>query len=224
MFLRLRESARTTDRRVLGLGVVSLAVHTVLILGSVYALRSAVRSAATVQVDTTVVFLESPQLAPPQHPVQLDVPLKGFQTIVAPPQIPASIPPIDLQQHFDPKDYSGAGVEGGMANGATPTDSQVYTAAGVEEAPALLSPPPAYPELLRRAGIQGRVLLQAIVDTTGRLEPGSLKILKSPSSGFDVATKRWALEARFRPARLQGRAVRVLVNLPSDFSMSTAGG
>lgn len=223
MFLRLRESTRKADRRVLGLGAVSLMVHAALILGGALALRSAVRGAAVVQADTTVVFLEAPQVAPEQHPMQLDVPLKGFQTVVTPPQIPTSIPPVDLQQHFDPKDYSGAGAEGGIANGATPAEGQLYTAAGVEDAPALLSTPPAYPELLRRAGIQGRVLLQAIVDTTGRLEPGSLKILKSPSPGFDVATKRWALEARFRPARIQGRPVRVLVNLPFDFSMSSNG-
>jgi TonB family protein len=223
VFQRLRDSARTTDRRVLHLGVASLAVHTVLILGSVYAVRSAVRSTAVVHADTTLVFLESPQLPPQQHPAQLDVPLKGFQVIVAPPLSPTAILPVDLQQHFDPKDYSGTGLEGGAGNGATPTDNQVYSAAGVEEVPALLSPPPAYPELSRRAGIQGRVLLQAIVDTTGRLEPGSVKILKSPSAGFEVATRRWALAARFRPARLQGRAVRVLVNLPFDFSMATGG-
>lgn len=226
MFLRLRESQRSTDRKVFRLGVVSLVVHCAMVLGGVYALRSVARSAATVQVDTTLVFLASPQLAPLQIPVQLDVPLKGFQGLVAVPQIPTSIPPVDLEQHFDPRDYLGTGAEGGVADGATPTDNQVYSAAGVEEAPALLSPPPAYPEMLRRAGVEGRVLLQAIVDTSGRLEPGSVKILKSPSPGFDLPTKRWALAARFRPARRQGRAVRVLVNLPFEFSMSipSAGG
>ena len=223
MFLRLRESKRRSDRKVVSLGVVSFGVHCALALGGVFALRSAGSSTATVHVDTTVVFLASPPLAPEQFPVQLDVPLKGFQTLVALSQIPTSIPPVDLQQQFDPRDYLGRGVEGGLADGVDPTDSQVYSAAGVEEAPSLLSPPPAYPELLRRAGIEGRVLLQAIVDTSGRLEPGSVKILKSPGPGFDLPTKRWALGARFRPARRQGRAVRVLVNLPFDFSISLPG-
>ena len=203
------------------MGVVSLAVHSALILGGVYALRTAGRNAGSVLADTTVVFLESPQLALQQDPVQPDLPLQGFQALVAPPQIPTSIPPVDLHQHFDPRDYSGTGVEGGLANGAAPADSQVYTGASVEEAPALLSPPPAYPELLRRAGIAGRVLLQAIVDTAGRVEPKSVKILESPSPAFDLPIKRWALVARFRPARLGGRAVRVLVNLPVDFSALT---
>jgi TonB family protein len=124
---------------------------------------------------------------------------------------------------FDPTDYPGTGVAGGLQNGDALGDSQVYTAAVVEEGPALLSPPPPYPELLRRAGIAGRVLLQAIVDTAGRVEPNSVKILKSSSPGFAVPTRRWALAARFRPARLQGRAVRVLVNLPVDFTASNPG-
>jgi protein TonB len=203
---------------------VSLGAHTALILGGVYVLRSSVGKAGTVVADTTVVFLESPQLAPQQHSVELDMPLKGFQTLVALPEIPTTIPPVDLAQRFDPKDYSGTGVEGGVANGAAPADNQVFTTASVEEAPALLSAPPPYPEPLRRAGIEGRVLVQAIVDTAGRVEPGSVRILESPSPGFDVATKRWALGARFRPARRQGQAVRVLVNLPVVFSTATPGG
>jgi protein TonB len=198
-------------------------VHTALILGGVYALRGAVGHASSVVADTTVVFLESPQVVPQQHPVELDVPLKGFQTLATVPEIPNTIPPVDLQQRFDPKDYSGTGVEGGVANGASPTDNQVFTTASVEEAPALLSGPPAYPEPLRLAGIEGRVLVQAIVDTVGRVEPSSVRILESPSPGFDLPTKRWALAARFRPARRQGRAVRVLVNLPVVFSTATPG-
>jgi periplasmic protein TonB len=191
---------------------------------ALYALRSVGRNAGSVVADTTLVFLESPQFTPLQQPLQLDMPLKEFETIVAPPQIPTSIPPVDLQQHFDPRDYSGTGVEGGRASGAAPSDSQVYTASAVEEVPALLSPPPAYPELLRQAGIKGHLLLQGIVDTAGRIEPSSIKILKSAHPAFNLATKRWALDARFRPARLQGRAVRVLVNLPVEFTALTAPG
>lgn len=223
MFLRLRESAWRTDRGVLRLSVVSLGVHSALIVGSLYAIRSSALSSTTVVADASVVFLESPRVAE-ELPLQVDVPLNGFQTLTVLPEIPTSIPPVDLQQHFDPRDYSGTGIEGGVASGAAPTDNRVYASASVEETPALLSPPPAYPEMLRRAGIEGRVLLQAIVDTSGRLEPNSVKILKSSSAGFDLPTRRWALDARFRPARLQGRAVRVLVNLPFDFSMSTPGG
>jgi protein TonB len=202
------------------MSVVSLGIHSALVLGGVSVLKRASRNAPTVRADTAMVYLAAPVAAPA---VPLDVPIHGFpEALVVPPQISQNIPALDLQQHFDPRAYSGMGA----GTESTATDDRIYSSGGVEEVPALLSPPPAYPELLRRAGIQGHVLLQAVVDTTGRVEPNSVKILKSSSPGFNVPTKRWALDARFRPARLQGRAVRVLVNLPVDFSTSdpAAGG
>jgi TonB family protein len=219
VFVRLRESARETNRSILRLGVVSFGVHATLILGGAYAFRSASRNVSSVPVDAAIVLLAVPQ----EHSVAVNLSPKAFLTIVPPqipPTTPPSIPSLDLQQHFDPRDYPGPGVAGGLQNGDALADNQVYAAAVVEEGPALLSPPLPYPELLRRAGIEGRVLLQAIVDTAGRVEPNSVKILKSSSPGFSVPTRRWALAARFRPARLQGRAVRVLVNLPVEFASS----
>jgi protein TonB len=75
---------------------------------------------------------------------------------------------------------------------------------------------------LRQAGIQGRVVLRAIVDTTGRVEPTSVRIVKSPSSAFEQPTRDWVLKALFRPARVHGRAVRVFINLPVDYSLKVA--
>src|SRR6266851_2773123 len=138
-------------------GAVSLALHAAVIFGAIGATLKVARRDAAARADTTVVFLE-----PPRPPVQLDVPLQGFQTVVVPAVIPADIPPINLQQHFDPRDFSGIGVEGGHANGVAPPRDEVYTEAVVDEKPLLLSaPPPPYPTLLSEAGIQGRVVLQA---------------------------------------------------------------
>jgi len=153
-------------------------------------------------------------------PPELNVQLKGFQTVVAPTDIPTNIPPVNLQEHFDPKDYSGVGVEGGRADGIVPREDAVYAEAVVEERPALLSaPPPPYPDLLKQAGIQGRVLLRAIVDTSGHAEPNSVEIISSPNPGFDAPARMWVLRAVFRPARLHGQAVRVHVTLPIDYSL-----
>jgi len=81
------------------------------------------------------------------------------------------------------------------------------------------SPAPVYPALLRHAGIRGRVVVQAIIDEAGRADPASVKIVESPHPGFDQAAKDWMLAARFDPARVQGRAVRWLVNLPIEFGI-----
>jgi protein TonB len=212
----------TTRCRLLGPGSITLAAHAVLIAGVVYLSSHATRLDSAVHADTTMVFLDQPQEHVPPPPPAFDTPLQGFQTIVVPTVIPTSIPPVDLTQHFDVKDYSGTGVEGGRASGVQPSATGVYADAVVEEHPTLVSAGPDYPDLMRQAGIRGRVVLQAIVDTSGRVEPGSIKILRSPNPGFDGATREWAARAQFRPARLEGRAVRVLIRLPIDFS--TEGG
>ncbi|HVH69197.1 MAG TPA: energy transducer TonB [Gemmatimonadales bacterium] len=91
----------------------------------------------------------------------------------------------------------------------------------VDEPPALLvAPLPTYPELLRTAGITGRVVVQAVVDTSGRAEPGSVRVIASPNPGFDAAARASVLGARFRPARTQGRAVRVQVLVPIVFALT----
>jgi TonB family protein len=223
VFDNLIESKRKKNgKRVLGLSIVSLTIHTVVIAGAVYATLNAGPADNKVKVDTALVYLAQQQQKPPeQQPVQLDVQLKGFQTVVAPDVIPQNLPPVNLQEKFDPKDYSGTGVEGGVANGLVPTGNEVFLENIVEEKPSVLSGPiPVYPELLKQAQIQGRAIVQAVIDTLGRAEPNSVKVLQSPNPGFDQSAKNYVLKALFRPARVHGRAVRVLINIPIDYKIT----
>src|SRR5216110_1216508 len=209
----IESKRKKNSKKAFSVGFVSLTVHTAIIAGAVYATLNAGQTDHSVKVDTAMVYLEQhqEQKPPEQQPVQLDVQLKGFQTVVAPDVIPTNIPPVNLQEHFDPKDYSGTGVEGGVSTGMVPTGNEVFMEAIVEEKPAVLSGPTLqYPELLRQAQIQGRVLVQAIIDTLGRAEPPSIKVLQSPNPGFDQSAKSYVAKALFRPARVHGRAVRVL--------------
>jgi len=124
------------------------------------------------------------------------------------------------QQQLDPTEYSDTGVEDGPGTGMVPTGDEVFMEAIVDEKPAVLSGPTLqFPELLRQAQIQGRVMVQAIVDTLGRAEPNSVKVLQSPNPGFDQSAKSYVLKALFRPARLHGRTVRVLIQIPVDFKL-----
>jgi protein TonB len=89
-----------------------------------------------------------------------------------------------------------------------------------EEAPAILAGPlPAYPELLRQAGIEGRVVLEAVVDTLGRVEPRSIVAVTAGHPGFVAPAQRALAATLFRPARVHGRAVRVRVRVPIDFRL-----
>ena len=98
--------------------------------------------------------------------------------------------------------------------------SGVYAEDSVDERPKIVSAPPLeYPPLLRQGGVQGRVMIQAIVDTLGRPEPSSLQILARPSTGFEQSARDHVLHAVFRPGRVKGRAVRVRVRVPIDYTI-----
>jgi len=99
-------------------------------------------------------------------------------------------------------------------------DSGVFDPTLTDEPPMLLSAPvPVYPSLLRLAGIQGVVTVQAVVDTIGRAEPASLRVVNTPNPGFDGPALDCVRRALFRPGRVHGRAVRVLVNVPLQFTL-----
>jgi protein TonB len=226
MAFALIESDRKIGRSLLGGSVPSLIIHSAVIGAAVLATLSARQDTSSVAADTTLVFLAPPtEPTPPPPQPELSVPLKGFQTVDVAAVIPTAIPPVTLQERFDPKDFSGVGVEGGRGTGVEPGPDQVYAASAVDEQPLLLAAsPPTYPALLRDAGITGRVLLQAVIDTTGRVDPGSVQVLRSPNPGFEIPSRQWILRALFRPARLGGRLVRVIVNLPLDFSIAERAG
>ena len=130
--------------------------------------------------------------------------------IDVPPQAPIGIPPIDARLPFDAKVLL-RGVNG-LADGP-------WSATAVDDPPALLAGPPlTYPEALLRARTVGTVVVQVVVDTLGRAEPGSL-VLHSSHAGFEPAARAYVLGAVFRPGRTHGQAVRVLVRLPVDFRL-----
>ncbi|HEY6807349.1 MAG TPA: energy transducer TonB [Gemmatimonadales bacterium] len=224
MFENLIESGRKSDKkRFLSVGTISVVMHTSIIAAAVYATLSAGEGAKKILEDTAVVFLQQQQQKQPDQPPppQIDVPLKGFQTVIAITDVPKNIPPVNLQEHFDPKDFSGSGVEGGVANGLVPNADGVFSADVVQEKPEPLSgAPPVYPELLKQAGIQGTVMLQFVIDTTGRVEANSIKVMSSANPGFEAPAKTAMSRYLFRPARVYGKAVRVLVQMPIQFQLT----
>jgi protein TonB len=204
--------------------------------------RASVEARSRPVADTTLVFLR--RLAPPairpdnQRAPSLEErasnptlvlaanpPPKGFQTVVAPQDIPATIPPIDLKaKPLDPRDYSGRGVEGGVARGVVggtgkvdpelPAGDVVYAAttedASFEPAVLISQPTPRYPPVLQQVGLSGRVVLQFIVDTTGRVESASINVIKSTNQEFESPARESVAAAIFHPARLGPKPVRQL--------------
>jgi len=88
-----------------------------------------------------------------------------------------------------------------------------------EHAEVLTGPLPVYPELLRQAGVQGRVVLEAVVDTTGRVLSPSISVVSATDPGFVAPARRALLATLFRPARIGARAVGMLVRIPYEFAI-----
>jgi protein TonB len=213
--------------------ILSLVVHGVVIYAAVVATMRADDIIEEVFTDTTMVFLTEEQEPEPepepeqqeQQLVSLDPPPRGFQTVDAPIDIPSEIPPIDLSERFDPRDFSGVGQEGGVFSGVEggtgPVDlTQTFMEAAVDEPPERLSgPSPRYPEMLRQAGIEGSVVLEFVIDTTGRVEESSIKINQSTNRAFEGPARDVIRRSLYRPGRVRGQAVRVLVQQSISFSI-----
>ena len=166
---------------------------------------------------------------PPPDVVVAPPPPKGFQVLQAPIEIPNVIPDIDLSKKVtDEADFSGKGVAGGVAKGIeggkgpVPQGDQPYFDFQVEK-PVVMAPGsqgPAYPDMLRSAGIEGQVLAQFVVDTLGRADMTQFKALKSDNDLFTNAVKQALQRMRFLPAEVGGRKVKQLVQQPFQFSLN----
>ncbi|HUQ98442.1 MAG TPA: TonB family protein [Gemmatimonadaceae bacterium] len=82
---------------------------------------------------------------------------------------------------------------------------------------------PKFPQSLRATFTEGYVRAQWVVDTTGKAEHDSFRILRSRHPDFDKAVQEAVFRMRFEPARLAGRPVRQLVEQEFNFRIDFAG-
>lgn len=239
--------------------VSSLGAHLLLLGVIIVATQASVGPALITAPDTTLVFLprlrpiparQAMPAPPPAAPAAVPAagallvanpPPKGFQTVVAPVAIPAEIPPVDpAERPYDPRDFTGVGVEGGVSYGVVggtgPVDqamtaglagslfTETSTAARFVPAKVLFQPPPVYPRALLRAGITGSVRVRFIIDTLGRVEERSIEVLESSSAGFDPAVRATINGSRFEPAHLGPVPVRQLTEQRVRFVLASGPG
>lgn len=206
--------------------VTSFALHTALIAAAVFATQRAVTLAPPLIIERVV---PPWQAAPPKPDLPVasgattTTPLPGVplpsMPLTIPPDIPAPGPGETLPGPIGdpaPGPFSLNATPGGVPlGGRAPLDARV-----VEEQPVMLTHPAInYPEVLRQAGIEGRVLVEAVLDTLGRAEPGSLRVTASPNPMFDREALAVVLGSRYRPGRAEGRAVRVRIQVPVSFTI-----
>jgi len=236
VFENLIESNRKRQSTI-GQQVLSLFLHLGVIFAAVKATQGAAEAIREIAVDTTMVFLRPPETPPPPVTppenvvVSANPPPQGFQVITPPDNIPTEIPPVNLNERFDPKDFTGKGVEGGIAagivggTGPVPIEGEVFLAAEVDETPQANNESGActhkYPPVMQSAGIPGKVVMQFVVNTDGKVDPGTFKVVSSTHKSFEDPAKEAMLRCPFRPGKSRGQAVRVLVQQALSFKVGS---
>lgn len=93
----------------------------------------------------------------------------------------------------------------------------------VEQSPELIGGLPGlqkkikYPEIAKKAGVEGRVFLQFIVDEQGNVSDPI--VTRGIGAGCDEEAVRAILEAKFKPGKQRGKAVKVKMSLPITFRL-----
>jgi TonB family protein len=104
----------------------------------------------------------------------------------------------------------------------TPAPPEYFTSDQVDDRAALDSGTLVlqYPDSLSQGGIAGQVVVEFVVDTAGLVDLGTVDILSSTDDLFSSAVREALEAAHFSPARLRGRRVRQLVQLPVSFALA----
>ena len=74
-----------------------------------------------------------------------------------------------------------------------------------------------YPEIAKRAGVEGKVYVLAFVNESGIVTDA--KIIKGIGAGCDEAALEAVKKTKFKPGKQRGKAVRVQVSIPVVFKL-----
>ncbi len=118
---------------------------------------------------------------------------------------------------------SGGGVGSGTGPGVGPGHGGGYgggayrVGGGVSAPKALFAPDPEYSEEARKAKYQGTVVLWMVVGADGR--PQQVRVQRSLGMGLDEKAIEAVRQWKFEPAKLNGQAVPVQINVEVNFRL-----
>lgn len=222
-------ASKPARARTAGGAIVSITAHTALIAAAVYATAQArVQATRASESVRSIYFSRIPDRASPTRTSeQRPQPIGGQHPIYVDPAIDIKLPSIDVAGVLSsPTDFSrapltfrgsarsadSAGRSAGVPFSANEVERQVAVAAG--------NAPPRYPEALRQAGVEGRVVAAFVVNEQGRAEEETIRFVLSDNQLFDDAVRVALRRMRFIPAEFAGRKVRQLVEMPFVFTIA----
>jgi protein TonB len=233
MFDTLIQSGAVPTRHPGG-SIASVIIHAVVITSAVaLTARESTRPMRPDDLVKTVVF----DIAPRRHVVQPTEARPAGPAVAAAPRaltletptiIPVGIPPIDLGRAPTPVDFGARRLTGatilcdhdcGSPPSLTADGAATWNAADVMMRLEGDPVPPRYPEALRRAGIEGSVVVKFRVDTLGRVDMASVEVLRSTHGAFADAVRESLGRLRFTPSLSGDRKVPALAIMPFHFTL-----
>jgi protein TonB len=198
-------------------------VHAVLFYFAYSGLMSRMVDAALPDA-VLVSFVAPPKAPPPAAPkvvplVQLPPPVLPFVPVpvvqVAPQPNVVTVTQTAVPAEPRPVQVATVSIAAAPAPAVASTPKTITT--GVEY---IQAPQPVYPQMSKRMGEQGRVMLRILVNEKGL--PDQVQVhTSSGSARLDEAGRQAALRAQFKPHMEGGHAVAVYVIVPLNFQLSS---
>lgn len=201
----------------------SVAAHAALIGGAVYGTGRRA-DALRQQIAERVYYLPPPDRTPSQEPlaervryhtVGAGAPVKGPTSAHGQPVGRAGDAPVTSR--------GGPDAESQAAQVAVDASrDSVYSVLNVDQAATRVegSGAPIYPPALVEQKVEGSVLAQYVVDSTGYTDPATVEILSSTHPEFVKSVRDALLVMRFAPGVVDGRRVRQLVQQSFTFRIT----
>lgn len=222
-------ASRPAVRRSPGGFAASIVLHGIVVAGAVIATTRTPVIHRRPPMQQTTVYVEPPP--PPPRKITL-VPQVGptigtLNVINVPTDVPVGLPPIiplrALINTNDPTVFRIGVTSSAGTPGITPLAPDAAYAVNQVELAVVLdprSPLPRFPQLLRDSGVEGMARLQFVVDTLGRVELESVRVVDATHPLFAAAVQATLPRMHFSPARVGNHRVRQLVEFPIEFRLN----
>ena len=133
---------------------------------------------------------------------------------------PTGVPDLEKRQEQDPGKFALPQIAGtpmqidqpATVPAPTRNNETAFSIVDVDSA-AVRDPDsaaPAYPVLMMNKGIEGYAAMRFVVDTTGRIDMGTVELLQATNPEFVQAVRQAMPRMHFRPAKMGAIAVRQL--------------
>ncbi|MHB1312175.1 MAG: TonB family protein [Gemmatimonadaceae bacterium] len=223
-------ASRPAVRRSPGGFAASIVLHGVVIVGAIVATASTPATSRRPDPVYLPVFIPAPQPMPPRQPTLAPHagPVTAVPNIInVPINVPVGLPPIiplrALINTNDPTEFRVGVSSSAGTPGITPLAPDAAYAVNQVEVAVVLdprSPLPRFPQLLKDSGVEGMARLQFVVDTLGRVELESVRVVDATHPLFAAAVQATLPRMHFSPARVGNHRVRQLVEFPIEFRIS----